>query len=546
MNTMHVKLIFLMLLSILILTNCEDIVDDSVVSAEDSTAAAVLVNDANAIMLPVLTELLMTDPDSADVILAGMDLGDPSDFYAEALELDWRNQNARLGVGLSGVIILSQGLLDNGFLGSVAKVYSPFADSEEQTNPFGYGFGLPLSSARMNAMIAAYYELPLSFAGLKFEQLDDLNTYLTQVEDEFLPLLDASLTALDSLDNDPDYTFTLGADLQLDIVDITSMEASLLGLQGIFKAMIAYNYPLDTSDPATIISGLSSGSVFGTLTQDGPELLADAFASALASVEKALLALDHTTSWPASEPNPFFQFNEGSAAQVQGSLEALTTALNATTEVAYGFADERGEFSVDGMLNMNISQYYQNPVLDLKSLLPDYTMSTTTSYIYNQVVLTEDVNLEEAQVTISGLNNTPVSVEFRYSESNADTVALVTMGFFTYDLMVASEGSLPTAFWDLWSEFQTVIAEYAHEAYNFPEIDFQWQGFVTTGASLTIDGTFSIDYLERVSEYAAPEIQWSDSNEADWLAGWTDPTVNGLFPDFDAEDLAALLGLAWQ
>ena len=542
----NVKLIILIFLGIMILTNCEDIVDDSVVSPEDSAAAAVLVEDANALLIPMLSDLFAADPDSAQMILGGLDLAVPNGFYSEALALDWRNQDANLGVGLTGMLILSQELIDNVFFGSIAEVYSPFSEPGMGSDPMGYGFGLPMSTSRVSGMIGAYYELPLSLARLEFEVIDDFNTFRTQVESDFLPMIDASILALDSLEGDMDYSFPLSDNAQLDMIDVSAIQTSLLALQGLFKSLIAYNYPLDTTDPVSIISDLSSGSIFGTLTEDGPELLSAAQEAAESAIEKALATLDLFTTWPPSEPHMLVNFDEGGLLQAQSALNALSAALGGPTDVEVGFANERGDFSAYGTISMDVGNYYTNPILDLKTLLPEYSMSTTIDYIYNEVSLDEQVNLEEAQVDIVGLNNTPVSVNFLYSESGGDTVATVTLGFLTYDLLTANASSLPTAIWDVWSQFLIVIADYTDEAYNFPEIDFHWEGLVTTGESLVINGTFSIDYLERVSEFTAPDIQWTAVNYSDWLAGWTNPTVNGLFPEFTAEDLAALLGVEWE
>jgi len=39
---------------------------------------------------------------------------------------------------------------------------------------------------------------------------------------------------------------------------------------------------------------------------------------------------------------------------------------------------------------------------------------------------------------------------------------------------------------------------------------------------------------------------WTATSYSDWQSGWSDPTVNGMFPDFLAEDLAYLFGINWE
>ncbi len=537
--------IFLIGVIILFVTNCEDINNDNVVSPEDSLAALVLVADANTSLLPLIGGLLAYDPDSAQAILNGINFSEPHGFYMEAAELDWRNQDAHFGLGFTSFLILSQNTLMNNIFGSSVEVFAPFDDAGASANPVGYGFGLPLSIPRVKGMIAAYFEMPLSFARLQFEALDTFNEFQTQVKSDLLPMVDAGLASLDSLDNNPEFVFTLGTGIQIDLADIIAMESSLYALQGFLKGLAAYNYELDTSDPSAIIGGLTLGSTFGTVNTDGSTLLSEAHTAALSSLERAELVLGMVDAEMTELNHLFVQFTQSESSQIQSSLDALTNTLSGPTTIEYAYADERGDI-VDGSATIDILQYYLNPVADSKTLLPPYTMSTTTAYNYNRVTLYEQISFEETQVLLGGLDNTPISINIEYNESDSDTSATVSLGFLTFNLLTANQSDLPAAIWDLWAEFLLTIGDYSDELHNFPEISFQWSGYITTGASLTIDGNIAIDYLERTGSYAAPDVLWTATSYGDWVGGWGDPTVNGMFPDFLAGDLALLLGISWE
>ena len=540
------RLVLLIGVIILFLTNCEDINNDNEVTPEDSAAAVVLVANANASLLPVIGDLLVADPDSAQMILNGLDFSESHGFYQEASVLDWRNQDAQFGLGFTSLLILSQNTMMSDIFGSSVKVYAPFGEPGVASNPVGYGFGLPISVTRVKGMIASYFENPLALARLKFESLDTFNDFQIQVTDNYIPMVDVGLAALDSIDNDPEFAFTLGAGVQIDIVDITAMESSLFALQGMFKGLAAYNYELDTTDPAAIIAGLSLGSTFATLNTNGITLLSEAQASAMSSIDRAEQVLALIDS-EVTELNHFFvEFRQTESSQILTALNALRNTLSEPTSVDYAFSDERGGFSDESSASIDISQYYLNTVADYKTLLPPYTMSTTTAYNYNQVTLYEHISFEETEVLLAGLNNTPISVNIQYSESNSDTTATVTLGFLSFNLLTANQGDLPVAIWDLWSEFLVTVGDYSDELHQFPEISFQWSGVITTGTILTIDGDIAIDYLERISEYIAPDMVWTATSYSDWQSGWSDPTVNGMFPDFLAEDLAYLFGINWE
>jgi len=543
MNIKRVSILLLTFLTMIFLGNCEDIIDEAVVSPEDSAAAVALVEEGNALLIPMLNDLFAVSPDSAGSVLMSLDLSQSYTSFQGAFELDWRNQNARLGVGVVGYLRLSQFIMNDDNYGFSAKVFAPFAGEDEEGSLIGYGYGLPLTTASIKGMVAGYYELPLSLARMQFLDLATLEEMKLEIQDEYMPMIDRGLDALDSLAQDPEYVFAISPEKALNTVDINAMSASLYGIKGLFNALLAYNFTIDDTDSTTMINDLSGNtSIFGTMTEGGPERLEDAYASANAMLQKAMDAMDGVSS----DAQLMVTLGPDDHTAFLSLKNALSTSLQSTANVEYGFADEHGNFRVDGSLAMAMRQFYQDPVLDLKSLLPDYTITTTTDYIYNQVVLEEQVNLEDAQVIMAGLNNTPVSVEFLYSESRGDTVANVTLGFLSYNMLTASQNSLPAAIWDLWAEFLVVIQDYSDETFNFPEIEFEWSGRVTTGASLTIDGTFQIMYLERTNPYMAPVMTWNAQNRDDWLAQWANPTVNGLFPEFTAEDLAALLGMAWD
>ncbi len=548
-NTLHFVLVICV--SFLFLTNCEDINNNDDVSPEDSTAAVVLVANANASLFPVIGALFATDPDSAQTILNDLDLSESRGFYLEASEKDWRNQDAHFGLGFTSVLMLSQNTQLNEIFGSSAKVFEPFRSEGESSNPVGYALGLPLSSSRVSGMIALTFEIPLALGRLQFESLNAFNAFQADVIDTFIPMIDAGLSALDSLNNDPAFVFNLGTTTHVALIDVIALESSLFALQAMFKGLAAYNFELNTQDPAEIIAGLSQGS-YGALNENGETLLSEAHAAALTSIERADQVLSLLLAETPTENHLLVQFDASESSQIQANLELLRSTLNGATDIEYGFLDERGDVGIDGITQMDISQYYLNPVIDFKILLPPYTMATTTAYNYNQVTVYEQIHLEENEVVVAGLNNTPVSINIQYSESNADTSAIVTLGTppisLSYNLLIANPSELPVAIWEVWAEILLAINEYSDELHNYPEISFQWSGVITTGSTLIIDGEIAIDYLERDndSSYIAPDRIWTATNYADWLAGWLDPTAQGMYPEFLAEDLALMLGMAWE
>ncbi|NQV48857.1 MAG: hypothetical protein HQ507_00050 [Candidatus Marinimicrobia bacterium] len=546
MKIVYVKIIILLSISTLLMISCEDIIDSNIVSPEDSAAAALLANDANASLLVLIGDVLVANPDSAQDIINLINFSGVNDLYAQSYDLDYRNKDVKFGLAFTSAMILSQNTNLNEILGSDLRVYQPITEVDDSTPTSGFGFGLPLSINRVNGMIAQYFEIPIALSRLEFENLVAFNDFQNEARNFLIPMIDAGLSALDSLSNYPDFTFDLSDNVQIDIIDITALEASLYALQGIFNTIAVYNFELVTTDSAGIVDGLSSGSNFATLGTDGALVIGAALESAFNSIDRVKSVLDILQPLSSTHDNFLSDFSQVMIPETRNDLDALLVLLEQSASIQYGHVTEDGAGSVDGTFQIDISQYYSNPVTDLKSLLPAYTIGTTTAYNYNFVSLTEAVNVEQTEVLVANLNNTPVRINIAYSESNNDTVARVTLGPFTYNLLTANQNILPVAVWELWDVFVGLIDEYSDELYNFPELSFQWEGVITSGQSFVIDGTVAIDYQERISSYIAPELLWGASTPDAWLLEWQNPTVNGMFPNFAATDLSNLLGITWE
>ncbi|MEA3285849.1 MAG: hypothetical protein U9Q77_00545, partial [Candidatus Marinimicrobia bacterium] len=167
----------------------------------------------------------------------------------------------------------------------------------------------------------------------------------------------------------------------------------------------------------------------------------------------------------------------------------------------------------------------------------------TIDYEYISVGIIDHFHAEDSQIAIAGLDNSNITINFSYDEySTEPTVAWVSLAGFYINLVTASQDQLPPSVWELYAEFEDLVAEYSGELYRYPSISFYWDGSITTGTSLIIDGNVNIYYEERGTAYVEPDPQWDATTYAEWLTAWPDPTMHGIFPDMDATGLAEFLG----
>ncbi|MCF6239686.1 MAG: hypothetical protein L3J79_12945, partial [Candidatus Marinimicrobia bacterium] len=340
------------------------------VSEEDQQTAIALVDSANTSVESIFSSMLALNPDSVQNILEPLDFSTGYGLYLEAHNLDSENDAANYGLAMMSLFIISQDQQFQNLLEPYYEIQEPFTTGSSPAKTIGYGFGLPLSSARLHNMVKLFIELPVSMSKTKYADIQSVNDLQAQVKNDLLPLTDEALTALDYI-SDSSYVFELSSSIQFGPADAIALEMSLTALRGIFNMVIAYNLDLGASDSAGIVAVMNPGGSFATLTSGGAADLETALASANAALDKALGAINQIESTgPYSgsliqvSANDYPAFRDG-VALVQTILEGAAAMQLKTRDLS---AAEQLEHSI----NVAISQFYENPVLDFKTLLPGY------------------------------------------------------------------------------------------------------------------------------------------------------------------------------
>jgi len=531
-----------------------------VVSPEDSLAAINLVVEANNSLENAMNTMLNAEPDSVQQMLDLMDFSEPFGLYSSAVAHDPGNPDANFGVAFTGFLMISQDQALQDMLLNWENYFNanePFAVNETVARR---GYGMPFTVDGIMIPIAPMVELPLSMAKMSLDYVPQFSEFQAIVAGSFLPVIQQSIAALEEVDDDPTYVFEVSPSMQgdaeadpieLDMTEIYLIEAGLYALDGLLNTVVAYNFDFVSHDAEGIMQELSQGSDFATLKSDGAQLLSGAYASAITAFDKVDMSLDFLEAETDEQSNDLIQILEiDDYDDIRAGLDDARSALQGPTTFHYSYWEDVynngnwvGEIEVEDSVDVDISQFFLNPIADFKALLPPYTMATAIEYDYEYFYLTQQIQAEDSNVTIEDLNNTYLEMNLDYYFMDGIPVlnASVRMGFLMFDLSTANPDDLPPSVFELYDEFVIMADAYSGALYQFPYLQFFWSGNVTTGQPLTISGNVHIEYEQQSSAYVTPDPTWNAETYTDWLASWPDPTMNNIFPNLDAAGLAELL-----
>jgi len=544
---------------------CEEVIDPDYVSPGDSIAALSMVDSANASLEALMDAMYTADPDSVQDLLDILDYSEPYALYVAAHELNPKNSDANFGLAFTGFLMLSQDdQLQEMLLRweSFFNIHEPFAVTEPEPSLPKSGFGLPLTIDGIRIPISPIIGTPIALTKMSIDDVPQFSEFQNLIESLFLPVIEESINALDIVDDSSNFVFMISPAMQgeieaepleLDLTEIYALEMGLYGLKSVLKTVVAYDFDFVSFDSVGIVTELSQGSEFATLKSGGAADLSAAHTSANTAVQKALAALDFLAAETDDQSNDLIQISgEGDIDEVRGYILEAQSTLSEPTMIHFEYWEDIydddgnwiGDELVEDSINVDISNFFTNPITDFKAMLPPYTMGTSTYFDYEHSIISEHITYEETEVSVPGLNNENIIVTLDYSYNNGDPIsqAWVNLGF-SYDLTTTNVDDLPVSVWELYVEFQALIFEYSNELYNDPHISFFWSGNVTTGSSLTIDGDFSIAYEQLVNPRVEPALTWVAGTYSEWLLAWPDPTMHEIFPDLDGAGIAEFLGI---
>jgi hypothetical protein len=514
--------------------------EDSPTESIDEEGAKADIELANKALEDVLYSLINSEGiENMDEI----DFSVPFGLYTAAYAKDPTNQDANFGLGLTGIFMITQ---DE----PVNNAYDEWQTYLESTTPFE----TPLNKKNNTALTIGFptslsffsipdKDLAKTILGTQKMALDDapkLSTIQLIFENNLIPKLDLALSALDLVDDNPQYTFMitpkmqgdLDADsLEIDLTEIYALEVGVNVLKVVLDIAVAYNVDFTGYDSLGMLNAFSQGSSFLTVRNSG-QSLADAKTSLLAAIDKLEAGINFLRNETDDQNNDIIKLDPGGndeadldsiLAHTDDARDLLTSGLSFTGDW------DGDEATPEEELMINLGEYFDTPVLDIKALFPPYTASVgrdTSDYdwywFYEDTLVSASVN-----VAVEGYYYYNRS----YSWNNSGYE-----NFYTNTNL-----SIP--------DFDQAFNEKVAELKQIPGIQYiyvqlnWWGDNLTVGQHAINDQLLSWDYEYKLPQSASyyPKITWTANSFDEWIL--PDPTFGGVLTGMTDAEFKRIFGI---
>ena len=525
------------------------IIFDGLDCAFDSNdPASEIVSEANAALENILNDLFEleeNEPDSIQEIMDALDFSDAYQLYTEAQALNPTNDDANFGVAITGLMQVTQDEAFKDMIDSWDNYFAnntPFEVQSTGANILGRnGFGLPLNTNGLRIPISPFLGAPLSMARMTLDDVPQFSELQDIIRNVFLPYVDSGIAALASVETNPDYVFFItsamqpdveASSLELDLTEVYAIDMMLHAVKAICNTVIAYNFDFATHDGAGIVAELNTNSDFAALNSLGFLDLSTAFSAMNSAIDKLEDALDFLEAESDDQGNDMIvqMVDPDDYTEVRDGIDLARDAISEPTWIYYTEAeyDTWYEPEIEDSIQVDIQQFFANPIQDFKTMVPPYTITAgiDTSYDWDWTN-----GYENIEVTVEG-DSQYVSFYYGYNwDYDNNEPYLNTSGDVPEEVANAIDAFLE----ELMNNYQNIT--YLN-IYNY------YSGFLMPGDNdITLEISWSIEWEEEEGMFYYPVITWDADTFDEWKAGWPDHTFNGIFPSWTIDEMMEFIDI---
>ena len=534
----NMLLYIIVIIAVVITSGCEDEATETIVDTDiepDSALASVKVNEAISALENEL--FLFIDQIENDLIdhPGDIDFTSSNTLFREALDLDPLNLDANFGAGLTEMLIISQ----DAEVQSAFDQWEAFIDTGTVFEPSGsagmMSKGTLLPPFVSGSRLPRVSETELTHSYLKMIKmavtdppvLEDIQII---IEQNLIPKLNFAIGALEVVDTNSDYTFTvtpkmlgdLDEDaLELDLTEIFMMEAGLNLLNSFSNMLVAYSFGFSTYDSAAIVSNLSQGSGFLKLRPNGEASMSQAKTSLLSASAKLDDAIEFLKAEVDDQIDDIIKI--GADDLSDSDLDSVTNGnADFRTYLDQGWTmteDWDGNFNTpDEPLTFKFGSLFDSPVSDFKALLPPYSVTV-------QRALSDDHTHDGGSINVNADVTPDVAGNYRYYRSHH-----VEDGFESTD--VDTTISIP----EFGAVFDSLVTVFVNnQNINYFQVHLDWNGFLNEGSNSISTMVYYDIEISTGREIYSALITFVANNLSEWE--FPNPTMNGFLPDLttDAE-----------
>ena len=340
--------------------------------------------------------------DADEIDLDRIDFSEADRLYRWAIAADPSNTEAQFGSAITRLLVLAL----NDDVRAVQDSLNAYIDGEAVGGVF-------LDYLDLVATTEAAGKLPLMTAKMTQEAIADplkVSDFQQTIAEDIMPAIDYSLERLQIVEGDIGFTFELTPKMQgdeyeeareIDLGEAYMIDAQLRLLKAIFQVALAYNFDVDDNGSYAFFDDDSDenllwqmerlGKTGPFMTLRSPDAMREAKASILTAIDKIEEGLgairmetddqdddiilaedldDLDDQIDLSDRDDFPAFFRG--------IRSVNTALRKAREILEGTVEIEANFDGDShtpkqTVIFDVGQFFDNPVEDLRTLLPYHT-----------------------------------------------------------------------------------------------------------------------------------------------------------------------------
>jgi len=484
---------------------------------------------------------------------ADIDFRRPRDLYEEVLACDPDNIEAHFALSLLELAVLSADAEVNQAFDEW-KAYLdeavPFETDPPTMSRFGR-FGLADGSEifSLPTEVVKGSVLGLLRLGRFEDEVPQISGLQAILQAKVIPAVTRAIDHLDEvIEQAPTYEFTITPkmqgdldeeSLQADRTDFLATRGALCGLRAACRVAIAYEASMPQYDEANVYAALDQET--GTWLRLRPgggaqmEAVPADLLAAADHLDQAISALFAEIDAGDNQDDEIIKIGPDlpSRADIEefqdDELPRIRRSLAGPTQEVYDWDGD--ESTPEVSMTVNLRGFFIDPVQDFKALLPPYELSTETvpyeeDWTYREPVheITVDVP-ETGYVYSTYCSRYYEDFELDYEYCDDEPVWLRDAIDEAIDLELAALQADPDWVGDLWCN-----------AY--------FTGGMLQAGTHTIQIHVDLGYGLAETWVTIPVVTFEADTYQEWTAGFPDPTISGMFPEFtSAAELLDVFGM---
>lgn len=504
---------------------CEQTSDDD---GPDPAAANAKVEEANKALAEVLYNLINnTDVQGPTDI----NFQKPYDLYQDAYDLDPTNKDANFGLGLTNFLMVTQ---NDDFSQTLTDWDNLFSGNGQSGLAKIGNRSFPVSTDAFELKPSAFAKTFLNFQKKSAEGDPKISDLQKVLEEVFLPPMEFAISAMDVVDDQSDFVFTITGEMQgdltaptleIDLTEVYALEVAMNSIAAMLNMMVSYNVDFTGLDSLEALANFSSGGDFFTLRNNNSMNKVKTYLfNALLKMESGINYLRTETDDQSDDIIKLEPGNEADLDSVLSAIDELRDLFTNPRAIEENWDNDA--FTPDEEVTFNFKQIFDNPITDFKAKLPAYSVE-----VFGESITERD--WEWASVQTTAMLNPATEGYYQYYRS-------YSWNNYGYEDDYKDASIEIPIFDQVFDSLKAAIS--AKDNVQYISIYVYWFGYLNAGENFISEQIYyNYEWEYPLFDIFVPVITWNANSFEQWVL--PDPTFNGFLPGMTDSEYKRIFGI---